>query len=109
MWLLRTAMKSRLAVIAFFFLISATADAQRLVNRATAGKASNLPSADKLFTPARISEDTIYLLDQAHTVKHMDANPDGSHWYVVDLFANWQTITIDGHRLGRQFHEIPSN
>jgi len=102
-------MNSRLVLIAFFLLISATAGAQRLVNRATGDGESNLPPADKLFTPARVIEDTIYLLDQAHNVKHMDANPDGSHWYVVDHFANWQTITIDGHRVARQFHEIPVN
>ena len=105
-------MRSRLVIVFFLFAAIAAvtpAFAQRLINKATPGPELNLPSADKLFHAAKVRMDTIALLDQARVIKSMDATADGAHWYVVDEFAHWQSITIDGHRVARQFHEIPSS
>ncbi len=62
--------------------------------------------AENLFRIARVTEDTLYKLDEARAVKQMDADPDGSRWYVVDEFAHWQYITIDGHQFPTRYHEI---
>ncbi|HWF44168.1 MAG TPA: hypothetical protein VG537_05970 [Candidatus Kapabacteria bacterium] len=86
--------------------VSGVGRAQRIVNIAKPQPLPPGPDPGKLFHPAPVEEHTIYSLDLARTVKLMSATPDGSHWYVVDEFANWQTITIDGHPFSKQFHEI---
>ena len=83
--------------------------AQTLINIAKEQPGRTGPSADKLFPPARVEQHTIFSLDIARKVKLMDATPNGSHWYMVDAFANWQTIVIDGHLIPQQFHEIAPN
>ena len=65
-----------------------------------------LPSTEKLFPLAKAEEKVLYSLDLARQVKLMEATPSGDHWYVVDAFANWQQITIDGHLIPEKFHEI---
>ncbi len=79
---------------------------QHLVNTATEPPPSKVGPAEKLFHPAEVELDTIYQLDQARAIKRMDATPDGSHWYVVDEFAHWQYITIDGRTFPDRYHEI---
>ncbi len=66
-------------------------------------------ATEKLFPAAHAEETVLYSLDQARQTKLMDATPDGSHWFVVDAFANWQQITIDGHLFPGKFHEISAN
>ena len=83
--------------------------AQELINTAKPPTGRTGPSADKLFPPAHVEQHNIFSLDQARRVEFMDATPDGSHWYVIDAFANWQTITIDGHPFPQQFHEISAS
>jgi len=91
--------------IVFFFVCTQDGFAQHLVN--IAGVPSGIGTVtEKLFRPAHVALDTIYSLDEARAVKHMDAMPDGSHWYVVDEFAHWQYITIDGHPFPKRYHEI---
>ncbi len=91
-----------------FFLTSIFANAaiaQHLINIATVPYIRE-NGAEKLFRPAKVTEDTLYHLDEARSIKNMDATPDGSHWYVVDEFAHWQYITIDGHQFPKRYHEI---
>jgi hypothetical protein len=61
---------------------------------------------ENLFPLANFDEKTIYSLDEARKVQLFDATPDASHWYVVDEFAHWQYITIDGNQYPQRFHEI---
>lgn len=79
---------------------------QHLINNATEPPDSKAPPAEKLFPLAHIEEDTLFHSDEARTVKQMDATPDGSHWYVVDEFAHWQYITINGQPFPERYHDI---
>lgn len=88
-----------------FSLFAQRAFAQHLVNIAGVPSVTGTVT-EKLFRPAPVTEDTLYSLDEARTVKNMDATPDGSHWFVVDEFAHWQYITIDGHPFPTRYHEI---
>ena len=84
---------------------SNAAQAQHLVNIATMPPQKGV-GAENLFRLAHVTLDTLYKLDEARAVKQMDATPDGSRWYVVDEFAHWQYITIDGHPFPTRYHEI---
>jgi hypothetical protein len=79
---------------------------QHLVNTATESVSSKDEATEKLFQAAHVEADTVYHLDQARTIKQMDATPDGSLWYVVDEFAHWQYITINGNAFPERYHEI---
>ncbi len=79
---------------------------QHLINNAEEPPGTKAAPSESLFKPAHVEEDTLYHLDEARTVKQMDATPDGAHWYAVDEFAHWQYITIDGHPFSERYHDI---
>jgi hypothetical protein len=79
---------------------------QQLINIPTAPLPGKDEPTEKLFRPAHVEADTLYHLDEARTLRQMDATPDGSEWYVVDEFAHWQYITIDGRPFPERYHDI---
>lgn len=91
--------------LAFFSFFAPPGFAQHLVDISGAPAGMGAVT-EKLFRPAQVTMDTIYSLDEARAIKHMDATPDGAHWYVVGEFAHWQYITIDGHPFPKRYHEI---
>ncbi len=90
------------AILLFVAVHPSSAQIAKMYRDTTFG----LPNAENLFKPASVDESVLYRLDEARTVKQMDATADGAHWYVVDEFANWQYITIDGHPFADRYHEI---
>lgn len=59
------------------------------------------------YPKARVSEVPIHSLDLAREVKQFDATPDGRNWLLVDGFALWESIMINGVRHPKEFHQIP--
>ena len=82
---------------------------QHMILNATEPPASKHGPPEKLFPLASVEVDTIFHLDQARVVKRMDATPDASHWYVVDEFAHWQYLTLDGKPFSDRYHEISAS
>jgi hypothetical protein len=95
-----------LATFSLLLILPRIGVSQHLINNATEPPDSKVPPAESLFQLAQIKEDTLYHLDEARSVKQMDATPDGSRWYVVDEFAHWQYITIDGRPFPTRYHDI---
>jgi hypothetical protein len=93
-------------ILSLLVLLPQSGMSQHLVNTATEPPPSKNGPNEKLFPRAHVEVDTIYHLDQARSIKQMDATPDGSLWYVVDEFAHWQYITIDGQPFPERYHTI---
>ncbi len=95
-----------IAVIGLCIVLPQRGMSQHLVNTATESLVDDVGPSEKLFRLAHIEADTIYHLDEARTIKQMDATPDGGLWYIVDEFAHWQYITINGTPFSERYHEI---
>jgi len=95
-----------LALLATLFVVSRS-NAQKSPVQVQPQK-SQEGNTEALFPLAHFDENTIYSLEEARTVQQFDAMPDASHWYVVDEFAHWQYITIDGQPFPDRYHEISS-
>jgi hypothetical protein len=93
-------------ILSLLILLPHRSLSQHLANAVPDSLTGKIGSAEKLFRVARVEQDTVYHLDQARAVKQMDAMPDGSLWYVVDEFAHWQYITIDGQPFPTRYHDI---
>ena len=93
-------------ILVFLIVISPETFSQGLTLPPSAFGSPEIGPTENLFRPAPVTLDTLYHLDEARTIHQMDATPDGSEWYIVDEFAHWQHITINGHEFPTRFHVI---